>query len=95
MWEQVPGRDGDDFDAAFLDPAVDPVVAGVGDWNLFPWKDSQLLMQGWLVAFDGQQVVRVAFEYEVVGVGMLGVHRIRGDHRIGQVDGAQQGRELR
>jgi len=42
---------------------------------------------------DGDQVLRAALGDQVLGVGALGVQRVRGDHRSGQVDAVQQGRE--
>ena len=44
---------------------------------------------------DGEQVVRAALGDQVLGVGALGVHGVRGDHRPGQVDAVQQGGEHR
>ena len=48
-----------------------------------------------MVAFDGQDVVRAAFAHEVVRVGALGVQRVRGDDRVGEVDAAGKGCEQR
>ena len=50
-------------------------------------------MQAGLVALDGQDEVRAALARQVLGVGALGVHRICGNHRPGQVDAVQQRRE--
>ena len=46
-------------------------------------------MQAGLVALDDQQVVRAA-PGQVGGVGALGVQRIGGDDRAGDVDAVQQ-----
>ena len=42
---------------------------------------------------DSDQVMRAALGGQVLGVAALGVHRVRGDHRPGQVDAIQQRRE--
>jgi len=44
---------------------------------------------------DSDQVVRAALGDQVAGVGALSVQRVRRDHRSGQVNAVQQGREHR
>ena len=69
-------------------------LAGVvGDRDLVPGQGCELGMKGGLVALDSDQVMRAALGGQVLGVAALGVHRVRGDHRPGQVDAIQQRRE--
>ena len=44
---------------------------------------------------DRDQVVRAALGHQVPGVGALSVQRVRRDHRSGQVNAIQKGREHR
>ena len=46
-------------------------------------------MQCWPVAFDDEYVVRAAFVH-IEGVAVLGVQRVGGDHRAGDVETVQQ-----
>lgn len=43
-------------------------------------------MPAGLVALDGDQVMRAALGDQVLGAGELGVQRVCGDHRPGQVN---------
>jgi hypothetical protein len=55
-----------------------------------PGKLGAALEQGGLVALDGQQVVRPLGDHEELGGVAVGLQRIGGDHRIGQVQVGQQ-----
>ena len=95
MREGDSGGHGGDFQGSPLGPAVRPVVLDVGGRDLAPRQPGELGMQAGLVALDGDQVMRAALPGQVLGVGALGVHRVCGDHRPGQVDAVQQRREHR
>lgn len=71
--------------------AVDAAGLGVPGRDVFPWQGLELVAKAGLVAFDGQYVVRAA-AVQVGGVAALCVHRIGGNHGIGQVLDLVQGR---
>ncbi len=89
--------DGDGLNLADLGAAVAATALAMQDRHLLPGQAPELRGECGLIVFDGEQVVGVALLHEVDGVGALGVHGIRRDHRVGQVgrgDLVQQGREL-
>lgn len=72
-----------------------PALAGAaGDRDLPPEQGGELREQAGLVALDREHVMRAA-PGQIVGVGALGMHRIRGDDRTGDVNPVQQYREHR
>jgi hypothetical protein len=68
-------------------------VAG-GGRDSVPRQFPQRTVQARLVALDHQDVVRFLAGDEVVGVVALGLQRVCGDHRAGQVQRVEQRREL-
>jgi hypothetical protein len=65
--------------------------AGVeAGWDLPPGQALQLGVQAGLVVLHGQDVVRVLLSDQAFGVLALGVQRVGGDHRPGQVQRLQQ-----
>jgi hypothetical protein len=78
------GGDGQDLQGADLAAAVSAsgLAGGVRDGP--PGQAGQLLVQGGLVAFDGQDPVGAAFG-EVGDVITLAVQRVDGDHGVAQV----------
>ena len=66
-------------------------VAGVvGDGDLAPGQRPELLVQAGLVALHDQHVGGLLVGDQPVGMLTLGVHRIRGDDRAGEVQPLQQ-----
>lgn len=81
---------GSDFDPADLGAAVAGAPGAALERDVLPRQGLQLLAQVLLVAFDDRDVVGPATE-EVAGVFALGVQRVAGDDRPGEVgDGVQQ-----
>jgi hypothetical protein len=74
--------------------AVPAFPLGAGDWHVAPGEGGELGVQAGLVALDDQQVVRSA-AVQVSGVGALGVQRVGGDDRAGDLDTVQQRAEHR
>jgi hypothetical protein len=62
----------------------------VGDGDLLPGQELELVVQRGLVAFDDQQVGGVLVGDQPVGVLTLGVHGVGGDDPSGQVQAVQQ-----
>jgi len=77
VWESQPGGHGGDFQGAPLSAAVPAVTLDVSGRDLAPGQAGELSVQAGLVALDGQDVARAALGRQVLGVGALGVHRIR------------------
>ena len=76
--------------------AAAALLAGlVRDGDVLPGQGGELGVKAGLVAFDCDEVVRAALGDQVVGVGPLSMQRVRRDHRSGQVNAVQQGREHR
>jgi hypothetical protein len=86
----APGRV-DGLDGAGLGPSAATVAGGAQRGGLGPGQCLDLLEQGLLVAFDGQNVVGVQFLDQVGGGAGPGVQGIGGDHHAGQVHAPQQG----
>ena len=82
----------DDLQAPGLESAVTFVGGDIHGRDLLPEQLLELPVQGRLVAFDREQVVRPA-GVEVVRVLGLGMEGIGGDERPGDVEGVQQRRE--
>lgn len=80
----MPVGDGQDFQAADLAAAVSAAGIAGGARDGSPGQGGQLLVQGGLVAFDGQDPVGAAFG-EVGDVIALAVQRVDGDHGAAQV----------
>src|SRR5664280_624673 len=87
--EQDPVFYGDDFQGALLDPPVAAVVFGVGDGDLGPGQPGELLAQGGLIAFDGEQVMRAALFDEVFRVVFLAMQCVSGDEHPEQFEVVQ------
>ena len=82
----------DELDGAVLGAPVAALEADVTDRDLRPRQGGEALVQARLVAFDGEDVVP-AVAVQVVGVGSLGVQRVRSDDASVQVNTVQDGRE--
>jgi hypothetical protein len=82
--------DGDRFEGAQLHAAVRTVAGAVQHGHTVPGQSGAAGTQAGLVAFDGQQVVGVLAGHEELGVVALGVQRVGGHHRPGQVECGQQ-----
>jgi hypothetical protein len=91
---EVQAGDGGDLQAAEFHAGVAAVAGVVGDGDLAPGQGGQLVVQGGLVGLDDQQVGGVLGGDQPVGVGVLGVERVGGDHSAGEVQPLQQGSEL-
>ena len=90
MREQDPGRNGDDFQGAFLDASVAAVVLGVGDGDIRPGQPGELFAQGGLVILHGEQIMRAALFDKVFRVVFLAVQGVCRDQCSEQVDGVQK-----
>jgi len=64
------------LEAADLDPAVAVVAGAVGDGDVWPGQDLELVVQRGLVALDDEQVGGVLVGDQPVGVLALGVERV-------------------
>ena len=83
--EGQPGGHGGDFEGAALIAAVATPAGVMGDWDLPPGQGCELGEQARLVALDGEQVVRAA-PGQAGGVATLGVHRVGGADRSGDLN---------
>ena len=90
-----PRGHGRDFQGAPLGAAVAAVVLDIGSRYLAPGQGGELGVQAGLVALDGDQVVRAALNEQVLGVRALGMQRVRGNHRAGEVDVILWGSNIR
>jgi hypothetical protein len=95
MREGPPGGHGGDLHGAPFGTAVGLASGVVSDGDLPRGQGGELSAQAGLVALDGDQVMCAALAGQVLGVAVLGVQGIGGDHRSGQVDGVQQRGEHR
>jgi hypothetical protein len=86
--------DGGDLEAAEFHAVVAAVAGVVGDGDLAPGQGLELLVQRGLVGLHDQQVGGLLDGDQPVGVGVLGVQRVGGDHPPGKVQPVQQRPEL-
>lgn len=96
-WGEQEAADADDLQFADLVAAVAVRCGAVQHRDVLPGQGFELLGEVLLVALHGEQVVRVAFLHQVVGVGAFGVQGVHCDHGVLQflvVDLLQQGLEL-
>jgi hypothetical protein len=87
---EVQAGDGGCLQAADLGTTVAAVAGVVGNGELLPGQELELVVQRGLVAFDDQQVGGVLVGDQPVGVLTLGVHGVGGDDPSGQVQVFQQ-----
>ena len=92
--ESDTGGDFGEFHGPGLDPAVALVVGDVDSGDVFPRQRFQFAVQAGLVALHGQYVVRAA-AVQVLGVAVLGMQRVGGDDRTGDVQTVEQRGESR
>src|SRR5512135_374837 len=93
VWEQDARADGGDNHGAGLGPAVTTVAGPGRDGHVGPWQAFELGVEVWLVAFDGQHVVRTP-AVEVVSRGPLRVQRVGGDNHACHLERVEQDRQL-
>ena len=77
-----------------LGAAVPAFALGTGNWHVPPGQGRELGTRAGLVALHRDHIVCAA-PGQVAGVPALGVQRVGGDHRTGELDGVQQGGEQR
>jgi hypothetical protein len=82
--------DGDRLEGAQLHPAVGLVAGAVSHGHVVPGQAGAACQQGGLVGLDREQVVRVLVGHQELGRVGVGVQRVGGDHRAGQVEAGQQ-----
>src|SRR5664279_3656179 len=87
---RIPSSTVNNFQGAFLDPPVTAVVLGVGDGDVGPGQSGELLAQGGLITFDGEQVMRAALFDEVFRVVFLAMQSIGRDEHPEQFDVVQK-----
>jgi hypothetical protein len=92
--ECQPGGHRGDLEGALLSPAVATLAGVTGDRDQAPGQGGELGEQAGLVALDREHVVRAAAG-QVGSAGALGVHRVGGDDRPGDLDAVQQDGEHR
>src|SRR6266508_432216 len=88
---EVQAGDGGGLEAADLGAAVAAVAGVVGDGDVWPGQELELVLERGLVAFDGQQVGGVLVGDQPVGVRTLGVHGVGGQDPPGQVQASSSG----
>jgi hypothetical protein len=91
---EVQASHGGDLRPAELHAAVAAVAGVVGDRDVAPRQGSELIVEAGLVSLDDQDVGGVLLGDQPFGVLALGVQRVGGDHRAGQVQPLQQRPEL-
>jgi hypothetical protein len=82
--------DADGLEGAQLDAAVAAVTGAVQLGDAVPGQALTAVQQGRLVGLDLKQVVRVLVGHQELGGLRVGLERISGDHRPGQVEPVQQ-----
>ncbi len=88
---EVQAGDGGCLQAADLGAAVAAVAGVVGDGDVWPGQELELVLERGLVAFDDQQVGGVLVGDQPVGVRTLGVHGVGGQDPPGQVQASSSG----
>ena len=88
-----PGGDGRGLEGAVLLAAVAPAVLAGRDRDAPPGQVLDLGVQARLVLLHDQDVVRLLFRDQELGVLALGVQRVGGDDAPGQVQRLEQRRE--
>jgi len=85
----------DGLEGAQLQAAMRAVAGAVQHGDAMPGQAGAAVQEGGLVGLDREQVVRLlASDEELGGIG-VGVQRVGGDHRTGQVQVGQQRGEPR
>jgi hypothetical protein len=82
--------DTDDFEGAVLDTAVATVTGAIQHGNTVPGQAGAARQQGRLVGLDDKQVVGLLVGDQELGSLRVGLQRVGGDHRPGQVEWGQQ-----